>query len=80
MAQFGFRFTNDNDGQTIVVNDTLDTSANPIFNGAVNHGANSPTIYCWVGDGGKGVVTIKGEHSILSTFDITQDGQTVDYS
>ncbi len=79
MPSFSFRFINTNDGQDFQVDDEIDQTHNPIWVGHINHNDPSPNIQCWVGDDGKGRVTVTGSISTPLTQDILDDGQEFNY-
>jgi hypothetical protein len=55
-----FNFTNTAYDQTVRVDDLIDASNNPIFNGPMNKGDTSPTLQCWRDSNGKGSVHVQG--------------------
>jgi len=78
-STYKFVFVNTNPDQTFQVTDQIDTSHNPIFSGAVNHGDTSPPIHCWVGSDGKCKVQVDGTVSGIRVQDIDNDGFQFNY-
>jgi hypothetical protein len=74
-----FTFENTDSDQAFTVTDQKDNSRNPIFNGPVNHGSESPSIQCWQGSDGNGRVLISGNASVGQYFDIRTDNDEVRY-
>lgn len=79
MPTLYFQFSNTGADQVFIVNDLLDSTRNPIFNGPVNHGDNSPSIECWQGGNGRGQVNIKGSIGPSQNRDIYDNNEIVDY-
>jgi len=74
-----FQIRNSNDDQIFVVDDLLDPTKNPIFNGPINHGDLSPEISCWQGGNGRGQINIKGSISPSYNKDVYEDTKVLDY-